>query len=513
MTICVLQDKYSGRTIGHARQWNGLYYLEHPNLPPDLQNINAFFSDSITTNREKVFLHHCRLGHPSFRVIKLLFPSFFTKLDVASLNCEVCELAKHKCVLFPVSNNMSTSPFYLVHTDVWGPSTVPNVSSARWFLTFIDDCTCVTWVFLLKHKTEVIHVFQRFFSMVTNQFGITIKRIRSDNAKDYFNHDLISFCQKEGSIHESSCVKTPQQNGIAERKNRHLLDQTWALLFQHKVPTRFWGEAVLTGCYLINRLPSTILASKSPMEVLSSFYPNVPTSNQLVPRIFGCVSFVYVPSGDRGKLDPRALKCVFIGYSSTQKGYKCYHPPSKKFFVSKDDTFFEHKSYFHQDHLQGENAINEDGLLILPDLSFEPKVGTESVTTEKEPTKSTQDQADVRFGKKLVYTRKTKAIPEYVHVQQSNPTLFEVTTPTELTSDFPNTHAEEPEFSSTPLFEDLDIPIAIRKESRKCTTKPLYPLVNYLSFKHFSPTHKAFLTSINTTTTPTTLSEALDDKK
>lgn len=153
---------------------------------------------------------------------------------------------------------------------------------------------------------------------------------------------------------------------------------------------------------------------------------------------------------------------------------------------------------------------------MLPDLSLGPEVGTESVTTEKEPTKSTQDEADVRFGKKLVYTRKTKAIPESVHVQQSNPTLHEVTTPdplisTESTSDFPT--VQEPESSSAPLYEDLDIPIALRKETRKCTTKPLYPLANYLSFKNFSPTHKAFLTSLNTTTTPTSLSEALSDKK
>ena len=208
------------------------------------------------------------------------------------------------------------------------------------------------------------------------------------------------------------------------------------------------------------------------MDVLSSFYPNVSTSNQLVPRIFGtifgCVSFVHVPSGDRGKLDPRALKCVFIGYSSTQKGYKCYHPPFHKFFVSRDVTFFEHTSYFDQDHLQGQNAINEDDILRLPDLSLGPEVGTESVTIEKEPTKSTQDEPDVRFGKKLVYTRKTKAIPESVHAQQSNPTLLEVTTPnpviyTELTSDFLNTHVQEPESSSTPLYEGLDIPIAIEK--------------------------------------------------
>ena len=107
---------------------------------------------------------------------------------------------------------------------------------------------------------------------------------------------------------------------------------------------------------------------------------------------------------------------------------------------------------------------------------------------------------------KMVYTRKTKAISESVHVQQSNPTLLEVTTPnpliyTESTFDFPN--VQEPESGSTPLYENLDIPIALRKETRKCTTMSLYPLTNYLSFKNFSPTHKAFLRSLNTTTTPT----------
>nr|KYP52900.1 Retrovirus-related Pol polyprotein from transposon TNT 1-94 [Cajanus cajan] len=105
---------------------------------------------------------------------------------------------------------------------------------------------------------------------------------------------------------------------------------------------------------------------------------------------------------------------------------------------------------------------------------------------------------------------------ESVHVQQSNPTLHEVTTPdplisTKSTSDFPT--VQELETSPAPLYEDLDIPIALRKETRKCTTKPLYPLANYLSFRNFSPTHKAFLTSLNTTTTPTSLSEALSDKK
>lgn len=188
--------------------------------------------------------------------------------------------------------------------------------------------------------------------------------------------------------------------------------------------------------------------------------------------------------------------------------------------MSRDVTFLEQESYFRQAHLQGETIRKEDEPLMLPDFTLGPEVWAESDEKEAqpiEPTESTQDGADVnvRFGKNLIYTRKTTAIPESVHVHESNPALHEVTSPnplilSESISDFPT--AQEPESSSTPLYEDLDIPIALRKETRKCTNKPLYPLSNYLSFKHFSPTHKAFLSSQNTTT-PTSLSEALSDSK
>ena len=91
--------------------------------------------------------------------------------------------------------------------------------------------------------------------------------------KDYFNHSLNSFCQKEGIIHESTCVKTPQQNGIAERKNGHLLNQTRAMLFQNKILKKYWGEAVLTASYLINRIPAYLLVFLTP-KLLWKFYPH-----------------------------------------------------------------------------------------------------------------------------------------------------------------------------------------------------------------------------------------------
>ena len=99
----------------------------------------------------------------------------------------LAEYAKHTRVSFPISNKRSSSPFYLIHSDIWGPSPVPNVSRPRWFVSLVDDCTRVTWIFLLKQKSDVSSVLPNFHAMVQNQFGTKIKRFRFDNAKNYFN--------------------------------------------------------------------------------------------------------------------------------------------------------------------------------------------------------------------------------------------------------------------------------------------------------------------------------------
>ena len=171
----------------------------------------------------------------------------------------------------------------------------------------------------MKNKYDVSHIVLTFFRMIKTQFGVGIKRFRSDNARDYFNQTLAVFFQQEGVIHESSCVNTPQQNGIAERKNRHLLDMTREILFHKHVPKAYWGEAVLTSAYLINRLPTNVLQFKSPLELLNQFFPNVKTTYHLTSRIFGCVCFIHVHSINRGKLEPRAPKCVFRPFINTKR--------------------------------------------------------------------------------------------------------------------------------------------------------------------------------------------------
>lgn len=154
---------------------------------------------------------------------------------------------------------------------------------------------------------------------------------------------------------------------MAERKNRHLLEVARALLFSNKVLNHLWGEAVLTAAYLINKMSSKILNFQTPINVFKECFPSTRVLTDLTLKIFCCTAFVHEHKNVE-KLEPRAIKCVFVGYSPTQKGYKCFDPKNKKMFVTMDVTFFENKPFFYDTHLQG-GEINEDSFKI-EDMSF-----------------------------------------------------------------------------------------------------------------------------------------------
>ena len=105
----------------------------------------------------------------------------------------------------------------------------------------------------------------------------------------------------------------------------------------------YWGEAVLTAVHLMNRIPTKLLGYQSLVNMLNSKYPTIKLTSGLAARLFGCIAYVHLKSG---KLDPKALKCVFVGYSSTRKGYRCYHPPTRKYYVLANVTFEEYQMYF-----------------------------------------------------------------------------------------------------------------------------------------------------------------------
>ena len=124
--------------------------------------------------KSEIWLWHRRLGHGSFGYLKKLFPSLIVKFDVSSFCCDVCELAKIHHASFPLSLNKSTIPFMVIHSDVWGPSKVTTFGGSCLFVTFIDDCTKMTWVCLMKSKSEVNLLFQIFYKMVCTQYNAQV---------------------------------------------------------------------------------------------------------------------------------------------------------------------------------------------------------------------------------------------------------------------------------------------------------------------------------------------------
>ena len=219
----------------------------------------------------------------------------------------------------------------MIHSDIWGPPRVKCITGARWFVSFIDDHTRITWLFLVKEKSEVGSIFRNFNTMIQNQFQTKIQILKTDNAREYFDKILSEYLINQGIIHQSSCVDTPQQNAVAKRKNRQLLEVARSLMFTTHVPKVFWGEAVLTSAYLINRMPSRTLSFNTPYQTFLKAFPNTSLLSTLPMKVFGCTTFVHIHAQHRGKLDPKSIKCLFVGYSSNKKGYKCYSPTTRKF--------------------------------------------------------------------------------------------------------------------------------------------------------------------------------------
>lgn len=219
--------------------------------------------------------------------------------------CQVCPKARQTKFPFPVSSIKSTEPFLLLHLDVWGPYENKTYTSCNQFLTIVDDYTRFTWVHLLKSRSEVSGIFRHFYAYVETQFCTKIRGV-SDNAKELIEGDLKEFCLEKRIVQQSSCPHTPQQNGVVERKHRHLLEVARALQFQSNLPIRFWGDCVMTTTYLINRTPLKSI------NFLTPYYKLYKTELDLSHlKVFGCLCFVTTVASQRGKFQPRALPCVF----------------------------------------------------------------------------------------------------------------------------------------------------------------------------------------------------------
>ena len=178
-----LQDRSTRKTIGIGRESQGLYHLTSP-------------SPAICISTDALLLIHSRLAHPSLSKFQKMVPSFSS---LSSLACESCQLGKHTRVSFPKRlNNRAKSHFELVHTDVWGPCRTASTLGFQYFVTFIDDYSRCTWLFLMKNRAELFSIFQKFYAEIQTQFNISIRVLPSDNAREYFSAPFTSFMSQHG---------------------------------------------------------------------------------------------------------------------------------------------------------------------------------------------------------------------------------------------------------------------------------------------------------------------------
>ncbi|RVW71043.1 Retrovirus-related Pol polyprotein from transposon RE1 [Vitis vinifera] len=301
------------------------------------------------------------------------------------------------------------------------------------------------------------------------------------------------FLAQEGIVHLSSCVDTPQQNGIAERKNRHLLEVARSLMFSMNVPKLFWGQAILTAAYLINRMPSKVLKFQTPCQTLLKSFPTTRLISTVPPKIFGCSAFVHINQQHRSKLDPRSLMCIFLGYSSNQKGYKCYSPVTRKFYNSMDVTFFETQPYYPKNDIQGENSTQEYQFWDLELFSESP------ITTGNHipPESFNQPESIVDLWDKEHIQEETEegALSQQTHEAELGPN------PSKL----PGNNALDGTVDSELENDILNMPIAWRKRVRSCTQ---HPIGNFISYDKLSPTFRAFTSSITKIQVPQNIQEA-----
>jgi transposase InsO family protein len=274
---------------------------------------------------EKVMLWHQRLGHIREKGLRLLHDKGMVKgMFKCSLDfyfCEHCVYGKKNQIRFPFVATRVEGILQLVHSDLFGPVSVPLLGKSVYYVSLIDDFSRNTWINLFRKKSEVFDIFKEFKALVENQIEKQIKVLKTDNGEEFCGNEFEEFCKKYDITRQKTTPYTPQQKGVAERMNVTLIEKARCMLSGVRLGKEFWAEAMGTACYLVNKSPSSTLDDKTPQEV---WVGKKPSLTHLM--VFGCEAYVHVPKENMSKLDKKVENCIFIGYKDGLKGYKLWNP-------------------------------------------------------------------------------------------------------------------------------------------------------------------------------------------
>ncbi|RMX62726.1 hypothetical protein DD238_007958 [Peronospora effusa] len=270
-------------------------------------------------------LWHARIGHVSTKTIMQAMKSCDGILRVVASDGGVSDgCARGKMTNIPFSHTSGSEvktsrPLKFVHTNLMGPMSPKSNGGALNVLTFIDDYSQFVYVYLLAAKSQVYERFEGIscYGGKEKQTDCKIKCIRSDNGGEYTNRRFNKYCADLGIIHQRSVPYIFQQNGLAERMNRTLVEMARSMIYHMEVDRYWWGEAIMAAAYTINRIPNTARPNASPFE---SLYGSKPDLSHFL--VFDSTGYLRVADCKRTKWDIKANMCIFLGYSENSKAYR-----------------------------------------------------------------------------------------------------------------------------------------------------------------------------------------------
>ncbi|MCO5548699.1 hypothetical protein L7F22_002158 [Adiantum nelumboides] len=265
---CIVRDRENGYSlITTGTLENGLFVLDRYE-----KQIQACIAETKTQAMQDAELWHARFGHVGYgSLMTLQHHSMVHDLSLLEMPprhvCEGCVLGKmHRFAFSQDGSVRATRKLQLVHSDVCGPMRTPSVGNSLYFVTFIDDFSRFCWVYPLKEKSDVFAVFQHYVSMVENETGCKVQTLRTDRGGEYMSGAFKDFLEKKGIKHQCTMPYTPQQNGVAERKNRSLMEMARCMLKAKSLPHKLWMEAVACAAHVLNRCPTRALKTITPYE-------------------------------------------------------------------------------------------------------------------------------------------------------------------------------------------------------------------------------------------------------
>ncbi|GKB87556.1 putative ribonuclease H-like domain-containing protein [Tanacetum coccineum] len=319
---------------------NNMYSFDMKNIVPK-DGLTCLVAKATS---EESMLWHRRLGHVNFKNInKLVKENLVRDLPLKRFEndqtCVACLKGKqHRVSCKTKAFSPITKPLFMLHMDLFGPTFVSSLMHKKYCLVVTDDYSRFSWVFFLRTKDETSEILKNFIKEIENLVDKKVKIIRSDNGTEFKNHVMDEFCREKGIKREYSVARTPQQNGVAERKNRTLIEAARTMLADSKLPTTFWAEAVSTACYVQNRVLIVKPHNKTPYELFRGIKPAIGFM-----KPFGCHVTILNTLDKLGKFDGKSDEGFFVGYSLSSKAFRVYNIRTRKVQENLHVGFLENK--------------------------------------------------------------------------------------------------------------------------------------------------------------------------